>query len=247
MKEALVLITGQPRFTDISLSNMKRTVLDALSLSGFKVRVVTALWDSNSYDKFRTTVGDKASGDTIKKAFDILQPVKSYSEPARDFFATRKTNKIQVPLKEAPAYESQYYMLERGVNAAADYIRDHGVLPSIAIRTRADLLLMRPLASAAMNTATRRFIIPSHQGHGWVGSIPPKPWKLKKPWMPDQFWMAPWRMLETMCRFHSRWSMSLTRNGHNIEHMLHTFAQDNDIGYDQFSMHIKIEKTVNNR
>jgi len=58
MKEALMLITGQPRFTDISSSNVKRNVLDALILSGFRVRVVTALWDSNSYDRFKTTVGD---------------------------------------------------------------------------------------------------------------------------------------------------------------------------------------------
>jgi hypothetical protein len=138
-------------------------------------------------------------------------------------------------------------MLERGINAAAEYIRDNRVAPHMAIRTRADLLLMRPLSAASMNTASRRFIIPSHQGHGWVGSIPPRPWKMKKPWMPDQFWMGPWGMIETMCHFHSRWNKFLTRNGDNIENMLHTFAQDNEIGYEQFAMQIKIEKTVNNK
>jgi len=247
MKEALVLITGQPRFTEISLGNIKRTVIDALAITGFKVRVVTALWDSNSWDKFSTTVGDAAPSDMMKKAIDLLQPVRSYSENSRDFFSTRISNKIQVSLKEAPAYESQYYMLERGVDTAAAYIKESGVVPHLAIRTRADLLMMRPLSVPSLNAASSRLMIPNHQGFGWVGTTPPRPWKLKRRWMPDQFWMGPWDKVETMCRFHSRWSKSLTRYGENIESMLCAFANDNQIGYDQFSMQIKIEKTINNR
>lgn len=247
MKDALVLITGQPRFTDLSLANLKKTVIDPLTASGFRVHTVTSLWDSNSWDKFRSTVGQKAPEDIDKKVFDSLHPVNSYREQSRDFFSTRKTNRIQVSLKEAPAYESQYYMLERGINTALEYVKESGIMPRIAIRTRADLLMMRPIPPAAMHAAMNRFMIPNHQGFGWKGSIPPRPWKLKKPWMPDQFWMGPLHMIETMCRFHSRWDRSLTLHGENIENMLHAFAVKNNIGYEQFMMQIKIEKTVNNR
>lgn len=247
MKEALVLITGQPRFSASSVANLKRNVIDALTICGYHVNVVMSMWDTNSFDKFKITVGESVPDDLLKYAVDVLKPAKLHMEPSIDFFATRERNKIQVPLKESPSYESQYYMLDRGATVASEWMRHSGISPHVAIRTRADLLMMRPISSPAVISASSRFLIPNTQGFGWVGSTPPRPWKMKKPWMPDQFWMAPWGMLEKMCRFHSRWHRGLTCHGPQIENMLHAFARENQIGYEQFMMQIKIVKTVNNR
>ena len=247
MKEALILITGQPRFSTSSIANLKRNVVDALAICGYHANVVMSMWDTNSFDKFKTTVGDRIADDLLKNAVNVLRPAKLHMEPSIDFFATRERNKIQVPRKESPSYESQYYMLDRGTVVASEWMKESGVSPQVAIRTRADLLMMSPISCGVATRASSRFLIPNTQGFGWVGSKPPLPWNMKRPWMPDQFWMAPWWMLEKMCKFHSRWHGGLTCHGNKIENMLHAFAQENQINYEQFTMKTKIVKTVNNR
>lgn len=246
-KKLVVIISGQPRFTKLSSKNIKKMLIEPLVSFGYDVHLLMNLWSSTSFDKFNTTLGKEVPSSVLREAQSGLRPCIVEINPSHDFFARREENKIQVSLREAPSYESQYLCLSRAAKMTSKYCEQHNFVPSVAIRTRADLLFLQPLTKEVVERAENDFLVPNRQGFGWAGSKPPNPWKTTRPWLPDQFWIGPWNQMQKMCSFHDFWHEGLRVHGDNIEKMLYAFSQENGIKINTFDCVIKIEKTVNNK
>jgi hypothetical protein len=246
-KIILLIISGQPRFTRMSSRNIKKMIVNPLNAFGYDVHILMSLWSSNSFDKFTTTIGKEVDASAVREFKTFLQPKQVEFFPSQDFFSQRDTNKIQVPLREAPAYESQYICLSRAAKLAQRYCHENNLEPCAAIRTRADLLFFQPLQQEVVEKAKTSFFVPNRQGFGWIGMKPPDPWKLGKKWLPDQFWIGPWNQVNKMCSFYDFWHSGLRVHGDNIEKMLYAFSEENGIKISTFDSVIKIEKTINNR
>lgn len=246
-QHAYVVISGQPRYTESSVCSIRDHMIRPLRDNGFNPVVISCTWRANSYDKFAPSEAKIPEDDLINFAREQLSPEIMHFEDHVDFFATRESNRIQIPLAEAPSYESQYYCLQKACKLMKHHMDLSKKHPSLVIKTRADLIYCKPISSMSIKESVGKCMIPATEGWGWRGDSPPKPWMSKKRWLPDQMWMGPMNQIEHMMSFYKKWNPKLTRFGNNIEHMLWAHSEAAGIRWIPFRCLIKIERTINNK
>jgi hypothetical protein len=247
LQHAYVIISGQPRYTKNSVRSLRDHMIKPLLDNGFNPVVISCTWRVNSYDKFAPSELEEPKDSVIDFFRKQITPEIMHFEDNIDFFATRDSNRINIPLAEAPSYESQYYCLQKASKLMRRHVNKTGKNPSIVIKTRADLIYRKPIPSMSIMEAVSKCMIPATEGWGWSGDLPPKPWIKKKKWLPDQLWMGPECQMERMMSFYKKWHLGYTRFGKNIEQMLWMHSQAEGINWTPFRCPIKIERTINNK
>jgi len=244
---AYVIISGQPRYTESSVCSIRDRMIKPLRDNGFDPVVISCTWPANSYNKFASSELEEPEDKMLNFVREQLRPEIMHFEKHVDFFANRQSNRIQVPLAEAPSYESQYYCLQKACKLMRNHIDATGKRPSLVVKTRADLIYLKSMSSISIKESVGKCMIPATEGWGWRGDSPPKPWMNRKRWLPDQMWMGPMQQMEHMMSFYKKWHPNLKRFGNNIEHMLWAHSEAARIKWIPFRFLIKIERTINNK
>jgi len=246
-QHAYVIISGQPRYTEESVCSLRDHMIKPLRDNGFNPIVISCTWGKNSYNKFVPSEMKNVEERLINFTREQISPEIMHFEDDIDFFSKRGSNRIRVPLAEAPSYESQYYCLQKACKLMKHHIGETRKQPSLVIKTRADLIYCKPISAISINAAVSKCMIPATEGWGWKGDEPPKQWKTKKTWLPDQMWMGPMGPMVHMMSFYKKWHPKLTSFGNNIENMLWAHSEAAGIKWIPFRFLIKIERTINNK
>lgn len=243
-----ICIAGQARINEVVLSSFRTSIWDPIVARFPETYLACHFWTNKTFDRYRWEEGEAVDADQINTSFSYCSKKIIHTEPPRNFFVEQR--KINVPLKEAGSYESQYFSLEKSKDAMQSLERDHNFRFDVLIKTRIDLIYRDIFNPSWIEQFKNTVAIPEREGHKWRGDHPPDRWNRSR-WLPDQFWLGNRDSVEYLMSFRQSFKPSyfLRNEANNIEVMLkrHWTLRYPNKRPSCIPFLFKIERTTNNK